>query len=107
MIEPISLSSLRDAVRHSVAQESFLLDELRAQIQPLRTITRRIHPRSATAISLVGTDGGNNQIRYDPFMIQLIRVVDSTQKEYCLEVSPQLPRSMIWSVSISIQAITL
>jgi hypothetical protein len=86
MIEPKSLNALRDAVRRAVADEGFLLDELRNQIRPLKAITRRIHPRSATAISLVGTDGGNNQIRYDPFMIQLVRVVDSTRKEYCLEV---------------------
>jgi hypothetical protein len=92
MIEPQSLDALRNAVRHTVAEERFLLDELRAQIQPLKAITRRIHPRSATAISLVGTDGGNNRIRYDPFMIQLLRVVDSTQKEYCLEViTPNTP----------------
>ena len=92
MIEPKSLDMLRDAVRAAVADENFLLDELRLQIRPLKVLTRRIHPRSATAISLVGTDGGNNQVRYDPFMIQLIRVVDSTQKEYCLEViTPNTP----------------
>jgi hypothetical protein len=53
---------------------------------------RRIQPRATTSISLVGTDGGNNQLQFDPFLIQLIRVVDSSNNEYCLEaVSPTNP----------------
>ena len=30
--------------------------------------------------------GGNNQSRFDPFLIQLIRMVDSSDNEHCLEV---------------------
>lgn len=81
-----SLSALRSEMRQRIADDSVLLDDLRTDIQPLRAATRRIQPRTTTAISLVGTDGGNNKVHFDPFLIQIVRVVDSSQNEYCLEV---------------------
>jgi hypothetical protein len=93
MIEPASLNALSRAIRDCIDTESSVLTQMRDDIRKLKSATRRIQPRSATAISLVGTDGGNNQIHYDPFMVQLIRVVDSSQNEYCLEVIT--PRSSI------------
>ncbi len=90
MIELTSLSTLSTAVRDCIDADREVLAQLRADVRPMKVNTRRIHPRSATAISLVGTDGGNNKIQYDPFMIQLIRVVDSSLNEYCLEVTREL-----------------
>lgn len=86
MIDPQSLKELRDAIRNQVAGDRTLLNQLRKEVLPLKTAVRRIQPRTTTSISLVGTDGGNNQIQFDPFLIQLIRVVDSSNNEYCLEV---------------------
>jgi hypothetical protein len=93
MIEPESLSALSNAIRDCINAESDVLAQMREDMRTLKAATRRIQPRSATAISLVGTDGGNNQIHFDPFLVQLIRVVDSSQNEYCLEVVT--PRSSI------------
>jgi hypothetical protein len=92
VIEPEALDRISLAMKACVASDGHLLDELRNEVRPLRTQIRRIQARSATAISLVGTDGGNNQLRFDPFLVQLIRVVDSSENEYCLEViTPNTP----------------
>jgi hypothetical protein len=96
MIDPQSMEQLRSQMRERIGEDRALLDELRNEIRPLRNDTRRIQPRSTTAISLVGTDGGNNQLQFDPFLVQLVRVVDSSNNEYCLEViSPTSDRRAI------------
>lgn len=86
MIDPQSLNELRDAIRTQVAGDKALLEQLRIEVLPLKSAVRKIQPRGTTSISLVGTDGGNNQVQFDPFLIQLVRVVDSSNNEYCLEV---------------------
>jgi hypothetical protein len=85
MIEPESHEQLRREIGERIAADRALLDDLRAEIRPLRAQVTRIQPRSTTSISLVGTDGGNNSLQFDPFLVQLVRVVDSSNNEYCLE----------------------
>ncbi len=85
MIEPQSYSALKKEISDRMLSDYQILEQLRAEIRPLRSQVRRIQPRNATSISLVGTDGGNNRIQFDPFLVQLIRVVDSSNNEYCLE----------------------
>src|SRR5438093_6959140 len=92
MIEPESHEQLRREIGERIAADRALLDGLRAEIRPLRAQVTRIDARATTSISLVGTDGGNNQLQFDPFLVQLIRVVDSSNNEYCLEaISPTTP----------------
>jgi hypothetical protein len=86
VIDPQSLGGLRQAIQDQIAGDRELLEQLRKEVQPLRGATRRIQPRTTTSISLVGTDGGNNKLQFDPFLVQLVRVVDSSNNEYCLEV---------------------
>src|SRR5256714_7575201 len=85
MIDPQSLGGLRSSIRGQVAGDRALLDELRKEIRPLKNVVQRIQARTTTSISLVGTDGGNNSLQFDPFLVQLVRVVDSSNNEYCLE----------------------
>ncbi len=84
MIDPESHNQLRREVSSRIGADKHILDALRAEIRPLRSQVRRIQPRSASSISLVGTDGGNNSLQFDPFLVHLVRVVDSSNNEYCL-----------------------
>lgn len=85
MIEPESHEKLRTEIAERILADRKLLDDLRQEVRPLKTQVHRIQPRTTTSISLVGTDGGNNALQFDPFLVQLIRVVDSSNNEYCLE----------------------
>lgn len=92
MFDPATQTQLKQAIADCIGNDQGILRELREEIRPLRQQTKRIQPRSTTSISLVGTDGGNNQLQFDPFLVQLIRVVDSSNNEYCLEaISPTTP----------------
>lgn len=92
MIEPDSVANLKEAIADCIRLDRRVLNTLRDEIRSLKAGTRQIQPRATTSISLVGTDGGNNQLQFDPFLIQLVRVVDSSNNEYCLEaVSPTTP----------------
>jgi hypothetical protein len=89
MFDPETIKELKNRIADCIGADQGILDTLRAEIKPLRSATRRIQPRATTSISVVGTDGGNNQLQFDPFLIQIVRVVDSSNNEYCLEaVSP-------------------
>src|SRR6266704_4502015 len=92
MFEPSTQAQLKQAIAECIDSDKGILNTLRDEIRPLRQQTKRIQPRATTSISLVGTDGGNNQLQFDPFLVQLIRVVDSSNNEYCLEaISPTTP----------------
>ncbi len=89
MIDPDSQDKLRGEIQEQIESDRALLTGLRDEIRPLRSAVRAITPRSTTSLSIVATDGGNNAVAFDPFLVQLIRVVDSSNNEYCLQaVSP-------------------
>ncbi len=92
MIDPATQQKLKQAIAECIEADKGVLDQLRSEIGPLKDVVKRIQPRTTTSISLVATDGGNNQLQFDPFLVQVVRVVDSSNNEYCLEaVSPTSP----------------
>lgn len=92
MIDPEELKQLKAQVAECVVNDRGLLDELLNEVEQLRQKELRIQPRSTTSVSVVGTDGGNNELRFDPFMVQVVRIVDSNRNQLWLEiVSPTTP----------------
>jgi len=86
MIHPDEQDTVKKAISDRIHQDSHLLTSLRDDVRPLLGQTHRIQPRQTTALSLVATDGGQNQVVFDPFLVQLIRVVDSANNAYFTDV---------------------
>jgi len=92
MLDVSTIETLKRLMQESMEKDAVLLNALRDEIRPLKSSTKRIFPRSTTSISLVGTDGGNNKLVFDPFIVQVIRVVDSSNNEYYMDViTPTTP----------------
>jgi hypothetical protein len=70
MIDPATQTQLKEAIANCIGTDQGVLDALREEVRPLRKAMRQIQPRATTSISLVGTDGGNNQLQFDPLLIQ-------------------------------------
>jgi hypothetical protein len=73
-------------IRAQAARDSRLLAELVRQARELAQDVRPIRPRAATAVALTAADGGNNAVAFNPFSLQIVRVVDSQGKELFLDV---------------------
>jgi hypothetical protein len=73
-------------IRAQAARDSRVLSELVRQARELAQDVRTIRPRAATAVALTATDGGNNAVAFNPFSLQIVRVVDSQGKELFLDV---------------------
>lgn len=84
-VKPESYRSLKQEIIERMAADKVLLEQLRSEIRIIKSDVRPIQTRNATSISLVATDGGNVSLRFDPFLVQIVRVVDSYNNEFCLE----------------------
>lgn len=86
MFDPDKLHEVRRLIRERTADDSKLLDKVLKEAASLRGQSAVIQPRSTTAISLVASDGGNNRVEFNPFYLQVVRIVDSYGVEQFLDV---------------------
>ncbi|AFV76345.1 hypothetical protein Theos_1308 [Thermus oshimai JL-2] len=86
MFDPKTYNEVVEAVWGTVQADMEVLETLRREVRPLREGVFKIARRRATTVSLVATDGGSNQLRFDPFLIHFLRVVDSNKNQCWFEV---------------------
>jgi len=92
MLDAYTIINLQKRMLECMQYDVELLDSLIEEVRILSDNVKRIHERTSTSISLVGTDGGNNKLQFDPFIVQVIRVVDSSNNEYYMDViTPTTP----------------
>ena len=80
MFLPEQLPELRRKIRAQAALDARVLDDLVQQARDLAPLVRPIRPRTATAVALTAADGGNNSVAFNPFQLQVIRIVNSQGK---------------------------
>jgi hypothetical protein len=85
VFDPDQLPELKRLVREATQGGSGLLDKVLAEVVLLRPVTA-IQPRNVNSISLVASDGGNNRLVFNPFSLQVVRVVDTLGRELFLDV---------------------
>lgn len=86
MFEAAELPELRKLIADQVERDHKELGGLLAQLRVAKGDVRTIKPRSATSIALMAADGGNNRVAFNPFYLQIVRIVDSAGKQLCLDV---------------------
>lgn len=86
MFDADQIRQLKGLIGDQVEASRAELDKLVEHARAIESEVKVIKPRAATSVALMASDGGNNTVAFNPFYLQVVRVVDSNGKELCLEV---------------------
>jgi hypothetical protein len=86
MLGPEAIARINTAIADQRAAAAALLQELRKDVRTNLMPSSVIRAHAATAVSFVASDSATNRLVFDPFRLQLIRVVDSQGRERFLDV---------------------
>jgi hypothetical protein len=86
MFDADQIRQLKELIGDQVEAGRAELDKLVEHARAIGSGVKVIKPRAATSVALMASDGGNNKVAFNPFYLQVVRVVDSNGKELCLEV---------------------
>jgi hypothetical protein len=86
MFDPEEIPEVKKAIQECAFNDRKLLDDLRAEVMEMKPYVKVIQPRAITTFSLVASESTNNKLVYDPFYFQLIRIVDSNGRNWCLDI---------------------
>lgn len=86
MFDLDTIPRIVEQIRSIAHSDMGMLDAVVSDVEPLRATARAIKPRDSRYMSIVASDGGHNRLEFNPFQLQLIRVVDSYGKELFFDV---------------------
>jgi hypothetical protein len=84
--EPRHIEEIRAAIERRALGDKTLLGELREDVRTALQPSVVIRPHSTTAVAFVASEGANNRLVFDPFSMQLVRIMDSQGRQHFLDV---------------------
>ena len=85
-LETIDMTRAREGLRSALEQERPMLVDLRDRVREFEI--HELGYRRCYAISPVATDGGENRLTFEPFNLEILRVVDSDGRERFQKILP-------------------
>jgi len=86
VFEPSQLVEIRAAIERQTFADRVLLEELRTDVRSKLCPSLVVRPHSATTMAFVASEGANNRLVFDPFSMQLVRIVNSQGRQLFLDV---------------------
>ncbi len=86
MFEPTHIEAIRAAIERQTLAEKTLLQGLRHDVRTSLSPSLVIRPHSATAVAFAASETANNRLVFDPFSMQLVRIVNSQGSQLFLDV---------------------